>query len=206
VTTVDVQDVNGNRVTSSTATITATADSGTCTGAGGGDVAPVTQTASASAGRATFTFTSNGSYSGCTITYTSTGLTSATSTEVWTAGGADHLSCAFSPKYIVSDGSSTSTATVRVRDQLGNSVSSGSYSVTFSQTGHVGTPAGSSTTLITSSPQTTTNGSTSFTVRSVSGANGTDTFSPTITSGSSPTLPLVVANGTCSVTAQPTIP
>ena len=43
------------------------------------------------------------------------------------------------------------------------------------------TSATTNTTLLTSNPQTTSNGSTTYTVRSVAGSNGTDTYTPTIT-------------------------
>ena len=217
--TILVQDVNGNRVTSSSAAITATTDSGSCSSsATGGPVTPSSQTVSASGGIATFTFSSAGAYSGCTITYTSTNLTSTTSTEVWTAGSADHLTCSFSPARIVDDGASTSTATVRVKDTLGNTVTSGSYSVTFSRTG------GSATTLLTSNPQTTSGGSTTFTVQSKLGTTGTDTYRGDQTSGNTPTLPLTAggsnspqdslgsttfaagSNGSCQVSSQTVVP
>jgi len=213
---VQVNDVNGNRVTSSTNAITATRDDNTCTGAGGGSALPATVTQSAVQGVTTFTITSNGAYSACSYTFTSTGLTSTSTTMAWTPGGADHLTCSFSPLQIVSDGASTSTATVRVRDTLGNTVTTGSYSVTFSRT------AGTSTTLLTSNPQQTSGGSTTFTVRSIDNAHqGTDTYRGDVTSGSSPTLPLTAgganspagtgnfaigANGTCDVGSWSSLP
>src|SRR5207245_8306160 len=105
---------------------------------------------------------SSGAYSACSVTFTAvtTGgitLTSVSTTMTWTAGGADHLTCSFSPQAIVNDGSSTSTGTVRVKDALGNTVTTGSYSVTFSRL------SGTSTTLLTSNPQTTSGGSAAFT-------------------------------------------
>jgi adhesin/invasin len=211
--TVDVQDVNGLRVTSATNPITASLDSGTCTGAGGGSVV-VASSGATSQGRATFTFTSNGAYSGCVVTFSATGLNSTTATIVFTAGPADHLTCSFSPLAIVNDGASTSTSTVRVRDTLGNTVTTGSYSVTFTRT------AGTFTTLLTSNPQTTSGGSTTFTVRSTT-TPGSDTYRGDITSGSSPTLPLTAggnnspsgqgtfaagSNGTCLVSVQTSVP
>jgi len=205
---VTINDVNGNRVTGDqTTVVTAALDSNTCTGATptiAGDVATPATTDTASSGRATFAFTSQGAYSACSVTFTGTTttgtvLTSATTTMAWTAGGADHLTCSFSPRTIVSDGSATSSGTVKVRDQLGNTVTTGSYSVSFSGTS-------TATTQVTSSPQTSANGSASFTVKSIALANGTDTYTPSITSGSSPTLPLVVPNTTCQSTAQPSVP
>jgi hypothetical protein len=117
----------------------------------------------------------------------------------WTAGGADHLTCSFSPIAIINDASSTSNATVKVRDSLGNTQSAGSYSVTFSRN------SGVSTTLLTSNPQTTSGGSATYTVKSTT-TLGTDNYGAAITSGSSPTLPLVVANGTCNISVQTSVP
>ncbi len=196
-----VQDVNGLRVTGPTGAVvvTATLDPNTCTGAGGGSAAVNSATDTASSGRATFAFTSAGAYSACSVTFSSPSLTSVTTTMTWTAGGADHLTCSFSPIAIINDASSTSVATVKVRDQLGNTVSTGSYSVTFSRN------SGTSTTLLTSNPQTTSGGATTYTVRSTTTA-GTDNYAAAITSGSSPTLPLVVANGTCNVSVQTSLP
>lgn len=196
-----VQDVNGLRVTgpAGALTITATLDPNTCTGAGGGSAAVRSATDTASSGRATFAFTSAGAYSACSVTFSNASVTSTTATLTWTAGGADHLTCSFSPIAIINDGSSTSTATVKVRDVLGNTVSTGSYSVTFSRN------SGTSTTLLTSNPQTTSGGSTTFTVRSTT-TPGTDNYGPAITSGSTPTLPLAVANGTCNISVQATLP
>jgi hypothetical protein len=201
---VTINDINGNRVTGDqTTVVTAALNVDSCTGAGGGDVISVNPTDTASSGRTTFAFTSTGAYSACSVTFTATvsgtALTSATTTMAWTAGGADHLTCSFSPRTIVSDGASTSNGTVRVRDFLGNTVTSGTYSVSFSGTS-------TATTQVTSSPQTTSNGSAVFTVKSVAAANSTDTYTPSITSGSSPTLPLLAPNTTCQVTAQPTVP
>ena len=221
---VTVNDVNGNRVTGATGanaiTITATLDSNTCTGAGGGDVVSVNPTDATSSGRSTFAFTSRGAYSACSVTFSAlagtppSALTSVTTTMTWTAGGADHLTCSFSPQAIINDGSSTSNGTVKVRDTLGNTVSTGSYSVTFTRTG------GTSTTLLTSNPQTTANGAAAFTVKSTTTA-GTDTYRGDITSGSSPTLPLTAGgsnspagtgsflagtNGSCGVSVQTSLP
>ncbi|HEV2250640.1 MAG TPA: hypothetical protein VGT60_09045 [Candidatus Limnocylindria bacterium] len=217
---VTLQDVNGNRVTGNSSTVvTATLDPNTCNGAGGGNAVNATPgTDTTSSGRATFTFSSAGAYSACSVTFSATGISSATTTMTWTAGGADHLTCSFSPLAIINDGSSTSNATVRVKDALGNTVSTGSYSVTFTRTAQ--TNASGSTTLLTSNPQTTSNGSTTFTVRSTANL-GTDTYRGDITSGSSPILPLTAggsnsggaagtfaagSNGTCNVSVQTAVP
>src|SRR2546428_8480280 len=102
------------------------------------------------------------------------------------AGPADHLTCFFSPPLIIADGAALSTATVRVRDVLGNRVSTGSYSVTL-ELRSTTTPGGS-TTLVTTNPQLTVNGSAKFPVRATT-TTGLDTYAPSITPGSSPTLP-----------------
>src|SRR6267142_733139 len=120
---VQIQDANGLRVTGdSTSTITATLDANTCAGNSAGDAhvnnvptagtwTPVlttngtpTSTSIGSQGQVTFAFESRGAYSGCTVTVTgvtdaahgTATLASTTATLVWTAGPADHLSCAFS--------------------------------------------------------------------------------------------------------------
>lgn len=116
--------------------------------------------------------------------------------QKWTAGVADHLTCAFSPTTIVNDGASTSTGTVTVGDFLGNPVATGSYSVSFSGTS-------TATTQLTPSPQITSGGTAAFTVQSVATAIGTDTYTPSITPSTSPTLPLLAPNGTCQVAAAP---
>jgi hypothetical protein len=184
---VGVQDVNGALNTSDNGrTITATPDTGTCTGSGGGSVILNTSTTTAS-GKATFAFISGGAYAGCTITFSFTGLTSVNTTAVWTAAGADHLACTFFPNPIIKDGSSQSTATVSVRDVFNNVITTGTYSVTFTRT------AGANTTLLTSSPQTTSGGYANFVVKSGTTA-GTDTYIPALSSG---TLP--GANTSCQI-------
>jgi hypothetical protein len=204
---VELEDVNGLRVTNSTqqVSVTATLDANTCTGAGGGaGAAPTigTNPVSTSSGRATFYFASAGAYSACSVTFSATGITSVSTTLTWTAGGADHLTCSFSPATIINDGASTSNATVKVRDALGNTVSTGSYSVTFGKSTDNG-----ATTLLTSNPQTTSGGSTTYTVRSNAGVTNTDTYVGHITSGSTPTLPNSPASDTgCTIATKATLP
>jgi len=195
-----ITDANGNRVTgNNTTVVTAALDANTCTGAGqsgtnnvAGAGSTSATTSTAASGGVTFAFTSTGAYSGCLVTFTATGLASTTATLVWTAGSPDHLSCKFAPANIPADSSATSVATVRVRDSLGNSTGTGTYSVTF-------TGGGASETLLTANPQTTSAGTTSFTVRSTA-VQGTDTWTPTITSGSSPTLS--GTNVSCPISVQ----
>jgi hypothetical protein len=70
---------------------------------------------------------------------------------------------------IVNNGSSTTSTTVSVADVNGNVVTFGTYSVSLSRL------SGSSTVLVTTSPQSTSGGNATFTVRS-SGVAGTDTY------------------------------
>ena len=51
----------------------------------------------------------------------------------------------------------------------------------------------------------TQRGGYTFTVRSTT-TTGTDTYAPAITSGSTPTLPLVVPNGSCNISVQTAVP
>ena len=92
VVTVDVQDLNGLRVTGdNTRVVTATLDATTCAGGGRGDVAiqgsttssPPTATSTAIGGRVTFVLSSHGPYPGCQITFTAPFLTGTSTTEVW---------------------------------------------------------------------------------------------------------------------------
>lgn len=199
--TVQLNDGNGNRVTglstgqaiSATYSTSATAGSGcpaALTPASGTMV--TTSTATTTAGRATFTFSSTAATSGCVVTFTDTSVPSATvtATIVFTPGPAAGLSCAFAPNPIVADGASTSVATVQVVDANGNSTNSGAYAVTFAKT------SGSSTMLVTTSPQTTSNGAVAFTVRSVQGVPGTDNYQASAQVGGA------TVSATCSITTH----
>jgi hypothetical protein len=152
--------------------------------------------AGATTNYARFVFKSTFATPGCTVTFSDGSLISSTTAViVFTAGGPAGVACAFSPAYIVSDGSSTSIGTVSIVDANKNLATSGTYSVSFSRT------AGSSTTLLTTSPQNTSNGVASFTVRSSSAATAsTDTYTATTTVGGAST------SGTCNITQQPTLP
>jgi hypothetical protein len=57
--------------------------------------------------------------------------------------------------------------------------------------------SGTSTTLITSSPQTSSSGSVAFTARSVAGTPGTDSYRASTTIGSS-----TATSAPCTVTTQ----
>ncbi len=176
---VSVRDANGSPVTSDTGrTITATFDTNSCTGAGGGAPA-VNASTTTSGGLATFAIRSAGAYSSCNITFAATGVSGVNTTAVWTPGGVTQLTCAFSPTPIVSDGSSQSTGAVTAADANGNAVSSGTFSDNFSRT------SGAATSQITTSPQTTTAGVAYFIVKSQIGVSGTDTYTPSISSGTS---------------------
>jgi hypothetical protein len=179
--TVGVQDGNGNLITDPAGngrTINATFDPGSCSGNGGG-TPNVAQSTTTTAGKATFAIRSGGAYSACVITFSSTSVASANTTVQWTAGGADHLGCSFTPPTITADGASQSSGIVSVQDVAGNPVSSGAYGVRFDHS------SGNSTVLITSSTQTTSNGFATFVVRSTTTV-GSDLYTPSLTSGSLP--------------------
>ena len=176
---VGVRDANGSLITSDTGrTITATFDANSCANAGGG--APIVRASTTtSGGLATFAIASPGAYAGCNVTFSASGIQGVNATAVWTPGGVDHLACTFTPTPIVSDGSSTSTAAVTASDINNNTVTSGSFSVNLSRT------AGSATHQLTTNPQPTTSGIAYFVVKSQAGISGTDTYTPSIASGTS---------------------
>lgn len=200
--TVQLNDANGNRVTglstghpiSVTYSTSGTAGSGcpaALTPATGATV--TTSTATTTAGQATFTFSATSATSGCTLTFTDTTVSSATGTAtiVFTPGPAAGLACTFAPNPIVADGASTSVATVQVIDANGNPTNSGTYAVTFAEA------SGSSTALVTTSPQNTSNGAVTFTVRSVSGSPGNDSYQASAQVTSSST-----SSALCSITTR----
>lgn len=93
VVSVDVQDINGNRISADgTRVITATLDPATCAGGARGSVSVsgpdgasgATSAATVSRGRATFVLASPNAYAACRVTFTASSLASATTTEVWT--------------------------------------------------------------------------------------------------------------------------
>lgn len=90
---VDVEDVNGNRVTADTTrVVTATLDPVTCSGATRGDVmisasgtaSNTSASTAVSRGRATFVLSSSSPYAGCRITFTAPSLAPTSTTEAWT--------------------------------------------------------------------------------------------------------------------------
>ncbi len=194
--TVEIQDASGNRITSSTLPVSVTLDPSTCTGASPGSVA-ISSWGSTSAGRAVFQLTSYGAYTACVATFTAAGLSATTASLVFTSASADHVGCAFTPSWLLNNGSMVSVAVVALQDQAGNNVALGSYSVSFSLT--TGTGA---TSVLTSSPQTMINGTATFLVRATN-AVGTDTYTPSV---SGIVLPNVAANSSCSISVGPTAP
>ncbi|HEV2250690.1 MAG TPA: hypothetical protein VGT60_09305, partial [Candidatus Limnocylindria bacterium] len=199
--TVDVQDANGLRITSSSALVTMQFDPTSCTGAPGGSaVAPSGQSVLSSQGRATFTVRSDGSYPACVLTFNSSGVTGTNTTIRFDAGAPNSLSCTFAPTAILADGLAIATATVRVRDAAGNLVTTGGpWSITFTRA------TGGFTTLLTSNPQLTASGSASFTVRS-STTIGVDSYNASVTPASQPTLPTPTTPQACSISVQSQVP
>ena len=191
---VAVEDAVGSRVSNSGASISASPGTSSCTGAGGGNVGGTTS-ATASSGVATFTFTSKGAYSGCNVTFSSSGLSSTIATIVFNPGAADHLGCSFSPTSFAASSSTYAVALVQVEDALGNAVNSGTYAVNFtyqSSDSH----GGIATTLQTTNPQTMSSGLATYQVKGT-GTVGTDTYIPSISSGGS----LTGTNTTCQIVA-----
>ena len=215
--TVALRDASGNPVTTPASQVTVTATLGTgCSGTkanGASDTVNFSDGTStphtaltgsysgagapgASTNYARFVFKSTFATAGCSVTFSDgSTVTSVSANIVFTGGGPANVACAFSPAYIVSDGSSVSIGTVSITDSKFNLAPQGNYSVTFSRT------AGSSTTLLTPSPQTTSNGVASFSVRSSSStATSTDTYTAATTIGSTQ------VSNTCAITQQPTLP
>lgn len=223
--TVALQDASGNPVTTPGDQVTVTATLGTgCSGTkadgttgtvtfSDGTTAPKTSTtgsysayngvagntasSATSTNYARFVFKSTYATASCTVTFSDgTGVSSTSTTIAFTAGGPANVACNFSPAYIINDGSSTSIATATLVDNNNNLANQGTFSVSFAKTS--GT---ANTTLLTSSPQTTNNGTAQFTVRSgtVAGVN-TDTYT------ASTQIAGVTKSGTCAITTQPTLP
>jgi hypothetical protein len=199
--TVDVQDANSLRVTSSNALVTMQFDPTSCTGAPGGNAfAPNGQAILASQGRATFTLRSDGAYPACVVTLNSSGVTGTNTAVRFDPGAPDHLTCTFAPTAILADGVAVATATVRVRDALNNTVAAGGpWSITLVRA------AGTFTSMVTSNPQLTVAGAANFTVRSTT-MLGADSYSASITAATQPTLPNPTTPQACTVSVQTTVP
>jgi hypothetical protein len=178
---VAVQDVNGAQITSDNGrTINAIPDSNTCSGAGGGNVT-VRATTTTTSGKATFALSSAGAYPQCTITFTSSNVSSVNANATWTPGGADHLACSLTPSPLPPDNAATANGAVTVRDAFNNIVTTGTYSVLFTRMS--GT---ANTTIINgTNPQNTSGGYANWTVKSGT-VVGTDTYGPSLSSGTLP--------------------
>ena len=153
-----------------------------------------TGTTTTTAGQATFTFSSSAATAGCTVSFTDTtapGVTGVTATIVFNPGAAAALACSFSPSPIAADGAATSAGAVVVTDANGNATNSGTYSVSFNRT------SGTATTLLTSSPQSTSGGSATFAVRSIAAHPGVDTYQASGTIGST-----AATSAPCTITTQ----
>jgi hypothetical protein len=197
--TVQVQDAAGNQVFGPTAlTLTMTQpNSATLCGASvvstvpaGGTGNPATASTSASGTTVKFTI-SDAIAEACTATATSTGLTAAAATISFTgAGTPTHLVATASPNPIPANGSSQSTITVCVKDAANNTVTTVTDSIDLAFSSSTG---GSShgTTLLTTSPQTTSSGCATFIVRSTT-TMATDTYNATDLSRTLPTASVTV--------------
>src|SRR5205814_8977321 len=151
--------------------------------------APSGSTSTATQGRATFQVSSFAVYPACAVSFNGSGLTGTNTAVRFDPGAPDHLSCTFDPVTIRNDGLAVSTATIRVRDVNNNAVTNtGPYSITFVRS------SGTSTSILTGSPQLTVNGVATFTVRATQ-VVGLDAYNATITTG---TLPTLVNAGTLS--------
>ena len=199
--TVDLQDARGLRVTGSTALVNATLDSATCTGAPSGVIYSTSGfSVGATQGRAIFTFGSVGAYPACAVTFTATGVTGTNASIRFDPGPPDHLYCSFAPAAILNDGISLTTGSVRLRDAYNNYVTNaGPYSITFVRS------SGSSTNIVTPSPQLTVAGIATFSVRSRQ-VVGVDTYNATLTSGTLPSLVNAGSLVACSVSVQTMVP
>jgi invasin-like protein len=163
-----------------------------------------TGTGATTAGRITFSFGSTASTTGCTITFSDgTNVSSTSGVVAFNAGASSGVSCSFSPNPIANDGSAQSTGTVRIVDSFGNATGVGSFSVSFSKTGSTAS-GGAATTLLTSSPQTSSNGTASFTVKSAAPTTGstaptlgTDTYTASAT-----VTGTTASTNTCTITTQ----
>src|SRR5207237_1294420 len=103
----------GTKADGSTGNVQFAASPATTPPSGGGTAPHTAATGSysaisgASTNYARFVFISDFATSGCTVTFSDgSTVTSTTATIVFTAGGPSAIACAFSPRTIVSDGSS----------------------------------------------------------------------------------------------------
>ena len=189
--TVQVQDANGQLVTTSNQQITLTIESSSPTGASLGG----TVTQNAVNGVATFTNISiNKAANGYKLLATGTGSTLVTATSSAfnvSAGTANKLAFFQPPTHTVAGQNINPGVVVEVQDAVGNRVTSGAYSVSL-------TLGGCTSTLSGNAPQTTSAGVTTFSVLSVSTVVSNCTLSAAatgLTSAVSSTFNSVSATG-----------
>ncbi len=199
--TVDLEDARGLRATGNTMLVNAALDAATCTGAPSGVIYSTSGfSVNATQGRAIFSFGSIGAYAGCAATFTATGTTSTNALIRFDPGPPDHLSCSFAPAAILNNGISLTAASVRLRDAYNNEVTNaGPYSITFLRS------SGSSTNIVTGSPQLTAAGVATFSVRSTQTV-GLDAYNATLTQGTLPSLVNAASLVSCVVSVQTTVP
>ena len=199
--TVDLEDARGLRVTGSTALVNVTLDTASCSGAPSGVIYSTSGfSVAAIQGRAIFTFASVGAYPACAATFAATGVTTTNGLIRFDPGPPDHLSCSFGPAAIVNNGLSLTTGSVQLRDAYNNYVTNaGPYSITFLRSN------GSSTNIATPSPQLTSAGVATFSVRSTQ-LVGVDSYNATITQGTLPSLVNAGSLTSCSVSVQTSVP
>jgi len=197
--TVQVQDAGGNKVFGPTAiTLTmnqpntttlcgATVTSTTPTGGGGN---PAIASTSSTGTTVKFTI-SDAVAEACTATATSSGLTPAATTISFTGtGAATHLVATASPSPIPANGSSQSTISVCVKDAANNTVTGATDSIDLVFTSSTGGTA-HGTTLISTTPQASSGGCATFTVRSTT-TMATDTYTANDLSRSIPSASVTV--------------
>jgi hypothetical protein len=201
--TVQVQDAAGNKVFGPTpvtldlyvpSTTTHCAATVTSTTPAGGSGNPATASTASTGTSVTFHI-SDGTAQQCTATATSAGLTSASASISFSGfGSPNHMTATASPNPIPANGVSTSTITVCVRDAGGNAVTTVSDSINLLFTSSTG-GASHATTLLTASPQVTSNGCALFVVQSTTNPPATDTYTAT-------NLSRVLPSVTVTVTTQ----
>ncbi len=193
---VQVQDAQGNLVTSSSATVTVTSSAGSTIGG--------TTSLAASSGVATFTNLTLAGTAGTnyTLTFAASGLTSATSSNVTvTVGAATKGVITTQPAGAVNGVALTTQPVVRLQDAGGNNVSTSGVNVVATVASGSGALSGTTTV------QTNTSGIATFTNLVVTGTVGsyTLTFTPTsLTAATSNAFTLTAgAAAKCTLTTQP---
>ncbi|QIQ22228.1 invasin domain 3-containing protein [Zophobihabitans entericus] len=176
--TVQLRDQYGNNLTIGGDTVTITVN-GTPVG--------TADTTAIDNGNGTYSITTKSTAVGTdTFVYTVNSVTGNGSTTVtYVAGTADASQSAISanPSTITADNTATSTVTVQLKDQYGNSLTTGGDTVTITVNG---TPVGTADTTVID------NGNGTYSITTKSTAVGVDTFEYTVNS--------VAGNGTTTVT------